>query len=80
VEAVIAPMLGWLSEASTLPRARTAPAARRRSRNRREDLDRDVAVERRVGRLPDGAHPTLAEFDGNAVVQEGRAGGDHGVA
>ena len=72
-------MLGWLSDASTL-----ASRSNRASRSgiareaRGEDLDRDVAVERRVGRPPDLAHPALADLLDEAVMEEGGAGGDHG--
>jgi hypothetical protein len=36
----------------------------------RKELDRDVATEGRVGRLPDLAHPPLADLLGEAVVQK----------
>ncbi len=41
-----------------------------------QDLDRHVAVERRVDGLPDDAHPALADLLGQAVVQELLAGSE----
>ncbi len=41
---------------------------------RRQDLQRDGAIERRVERLPDDTHPALAELLDEAVVQQVRAG------
>ncbi len=41
-----------------------------------QDLDRDVAVERRVDRLPDDPHPTLADLLGERVVQQVLSGFD----
>ena len=36
---------------------------------RGQDLDRDVAVERRIGRPPDRAHPAFAELFDDAVMK-----------
>ncbi len=44
-----------------------------------QDLDRHLAVERRVDRPPDDTHPALADLVDDAVVQQGLAGLDgHG--
>ena len=40
-----------------------------------EDLQGDLAIELRVGGLPDLAHPALAEEGGDVVVPEAGAGG-----
>ncbi len=39
-----------------------------------EDLQRDLAVELRVGGLPDLAHPALAQEGGDVIVPEAGAG------
>ena len=41
-----------------------------------EDLQRDLAVELRVGRLPDLAHPAFPEEGGHVVVPEASAGAE----
>src|SRR5262245_20944714 len=47
---------------------------------RREELDRDVAAERRIDRLPHDPHPAFADLLGQAVVQQGNTGLDcHGA-
>jgi len=46
----------------------------------RQDLDRDVAVERGVGRPSDGAHPALADVLDDAAMEQGRAGRDLSTA
>ena len=58
-----AAMFGMVQRRQRLAlRARTAPAAPGRWRRRRQDLDRDVAVEPRVARAIDLAHPAGAEW------------------
>ncbi len=72
----MAAMLGWLRLARIC-----ASRVNRESRSGvsregvGEDLQRDLAVELRVGRLPDLAHAALAEQGGDVVVAEASAGG-----
>ena len=58
------------------PRARTAARSSGSARVRRQDLDRDGAVEPRVARLVDLAHAAGAERRDDLVGAEARAGLD----
>ena len=69
-------MLGWLRLARICAsREKPGEAIRVRREGAREDLQRDLAVELGVGRLPDLSHPALAEKGGDVVVVEVGAGG-----
>ncbi len=74
-------MLGWFSEARTLGFTLEAGQAVGISRKGvGEDLEGDIAVELRVGGLPDLAHPALTEEGSDVVVPEAGAGGQgHGL-
>ena len=48
-----------------------------RGERRRQHFDRDLALELRVGRAIDLAHPALAELGGDLVRAEATAGADH---
>lgn len=47
------------------------PACRCSRRGVGEDLQRDLPIELRVGRLPDLAHPALTNEGGDVVVADG---------
>ena len=68
-------MLGWLRLARTCAsRWNRARAIRISREGVGEDLQRDLAVELRVGGLPDLAHAALAEEGGHVVVADRSAG------
>ena len=60
-------MCGDPAERSSVPPARTDRGTRDRLLARREDLDRDGAIEPRVAGLVDFAHATRAEWRLNFV-------------
>ena len=56
-------------------RVRSAPGVRVRGERVRQDLDRDLAAQRRVRRSVHLPHPAFADRRGDVVDAEARAGG-----